>query len=219
MKAIFGIAVMGAALVVGLGAGASNWVAGDMVVERNGIRLVVPEQYVAKKRFWWIELVQGLDSGEGSALIRVPASEILTLLPPDAIEPVAFPSLIYIMDAIEAERAARHLTDTTNEINQRQGHYSQQNVTKDEATGWYRLYGTYSDLWGWLVVKRQPPIAADDIVASCVREKSAIVTRCTLSRFVVDGIAVETTIRAEHLPYHERIKQHLAQLVRSWRVK
>lgn len=219
MKAVFGITVTGAALIVALGVGVSTVLAGDAVVERGGTRLVVPEHYLAKKRFWWIELVQGLDSNAGEALIRVPAGEIRSLLPQGSVEPVEFTSLIHILDQTEADRVAKYPAETANEVNQRKGHYSEQTITNDEATGWYRMYGTYSDTFGWLVIRRQPPIGGDDIVASCVREKSAVVTRCTLPQFVVDGIAVETTIRAEHLTYHERIKQHLVQLVGSWRVK
>lgn len=218
MKSRTGLVAIIVVLTIMVGTILINVNAREFIVERNGIRLSVPAHYLAGN-FWWLEFAKGLDSSEGEVLIQVPSNEIRELLPRDAPEVVEFSTFIHILDDAEAAQAEMKLSQTASEINRQQGKYSEQRVVKDEVTGWYRLYGIDSDIFGWLVVKRQPPVNATDIVARCVREASAVVTSCDVSQFVMDGIALEMTIRFEHLPYHEEIKQYLMKLVQTWRVK
>lgn len=196
---------------------------GGEVLEHNGIRLVIPEQYLAKERFPpWIRQVPGLDSDKGGALVRIPVEEIKSFLPESNLEPFSGSTLIQIYGPGEAERATTRAAEHANKINSRQDEYAEIKVIEDKPTGWYRLYDRYDEggsTTTWEIVKRPPPLAPDDVVAECIRHEKTVITDCRLPTFNINGVAVGMSVREEHLLYYERFKQHIAKLLRSWRVE
>ncbi|MBX6421549.1 MAG: hypothetical protein IRZ06_11180 [Nevskia sp.] len=216
MKIFIG-SLLGVVLIYGIGVVFSDLTSRTLIVERAGIRLVIPSKYVVKSRFWWIKFAHGLDTSDGSVLIKMPTTEIRSLLPSDAPLPANFVTLIYLLDKKEQTQFVQEVQNTALDVDKRRGRYVELTMEKDNFSDWFRIYGQYADIFGWLVVKQKPPISGDDIVASCIKPNGAVLIECKLSKFIVDGIGVETSIRAEHLRYSEIIKNHIAQLLRSWR--
>lgn len=215
MKIFIG-SLLGVVLIYGIGVMVSDLTSRTLTIERAGIRLVIPSKYIVKSRFWWVKFARGLDTSGGSVLIKIPTDEIRSLLPSDAPPPADFVTLIYLLDKKEQTQFMQGVQNTALDVDNRKGRYVELNIDKDDFSNWFRIYGQYSDIFGWLVVKQKPPISGDDIVASCIKPNGAILIECKLSKFIVDGIGVETSIRAEHLRYSKTIKNHIAQLLKSW---
>jgi hypothetical protein len=129
--------------------------------------------------------------------------------------------LLHILSAEEVMRIEELRRQQVRDINEGLGAYAKVSVVRDEDTGLYELYYEHSELGAsttWQVPAKPPPIADEDFIATCTSFDDAVVVLCRPPMLVGDRIGIETTVRAEHLPYLSIIQNHASQLVQSWRM-
>lgn len=193
-----------------------------VVLEKYGVRLFVPSGYVVENRFPWIAKAEGLDENEGSVVIRVPAQEIKdAIISNETAEVIAPRDLIAVVKILhESELSAIENAngDMARKINEGTEPFSEAFIVDDHGMGQYRLYQSSKIMFRWYVLLQRPPIVGNDVIALCTASEGTE-TSCRLTTFVIDGLGVEVNLGIDDLRYYREIKQHLTELLMSWRSK
>lgn len=159
--------------------------------------------------------MKGLDSDEGTVLLRISEPEIQAVLPPGSPE---FSDLIVSLRLLTPQEALdveQHNADLAMQIRDRSGGFSEAIIEKDRNHGWYRLYQTPRIRFLSYALAHPDADTADDVIALCTKSPGARES-CRLPTFVVHGVGVETSLPPEGLKYRDKITGHLAALIVQW---
>lgn len=199
---------------------------GNSVVEleRNGIAMDVPLEYLYKNRFPWIDKVEGLDSDENSFLIKIPASEIEKILPPEVsqgpLRPHDLTVLVHLLSDAEYDVMQVNRRSIFDEIVDREPYFKEAYEELDGDTGWYRVYESPNLTSSWYMFLDAPYSGdrltnVDSLIALCSND-TLIGRPCNMFTMVQDKIAIEMSMKYEHLPYHKNIRNYVFGLLKGW---
>jgi hypothetical protein len=161
----------------------------------------------------------GLDSSTNTIGFRIPVHEVSGLLPADGSPPQEIIGLIYLFNEIEVSRVRERDVNRVAEINQRHGPYADVRLERDDHLDVYNLYPREGELGAsttWHVLKRPPPIAEADLIATCTEFAGALTISCHPPIQLIGNVGIDLNVPAEYLPYLSAIQNHVASLVRTW---
>lgn len=196
------------------------------VIERAGIKLAVPQEYIYENRFPWIDEAKNLDSADASFMIQIPAETVKSVLPDKAIQknqnPIDLTVVVSLLTLEEKKKSLSVAQSKIDEIVKKQGTYEKAYIKLDEETGYYLVYMNPEWPW-WDVFSRSPfensgSVGPGDLIARCQKYEN-IGIQCTLSRFVLGNVMIEFSLKGEYLPYHKHVQDYIASLLKSWQVK
>lgn len=202
-------------LSLGVGMAMGKFGKSDFVLEKDGKRLAVPNSYLPEDRFSWVNSAEGLDSGDLSVVVQIPGGEIDSVIPDEQTPSNPQTVLLMLLSREDFSAIQSMQTAKVEQINQRQGRFSDYRAEFDQTTGFYKFYSGRETSINWYYLRKAPPISASDIIASCVHSDESHVI-CRIPVFIVNGVGLETEILESQLNRLGNIKGYLSELVGAW---
>jgi hypothetical protein len=216
---------LAAILILMLDGEVSNANEKKVAIERNDIKLQVPQRYLFENQFSWIDQATGLDSNRNSFLIKIPANEIMKLFP-DKIskDNPHFKNLIvliYLLSSSEKEMINTNAMNTYDEIINKRSSFEGAYQEQDTETGWSKIYQSPRLNYRWYVFLNSPYSNkylsdVNDLIALCQNDNH-IGTQCGMFAKTFNDVAIELSLNYEHLPYYKDVQNYVIELLDSWR--